>query len=174
LLVIIQNHDDKVVQNQTYSLGHLSAFGAVLNGHGPQGSDIRVRVSYLSHVFSKTPEFGAISDFQDENDKNRVFCTDRYNCSLNISQYCADSIQNNVLTWESKDKNGASSYMVVKDVNGDDYAIIYRLTPSLSDEHDVEFIVKSAYHKTVIHKNPRKYNVRNLIKKCCYERKSLP
>jgi hypothetical protein len=174
LSVIVHSHVDRVVQNQTYPLRHLGAFGTILYGHGPQGSDIRVRVSYLSHVFSKTPESGEISDFEDENGKNRVFCTERYNCSLNISQYCADSIQNNVLTWESKDKNSVSSYMIVKDVNGGDYAIVYRLTPSLSEDHDVEFIVKSAYLKTVVHKNPRKYNVRNLIKTCCYQQKSLP
>lgn len=172
--VIIQKHDDRVVQNQTYPLCHLSAFGTILNGHGPQGSDIRVRVSYLSHVFSKTPELGEASDFQDENGKSRVFCFDRYNCSLNISQYCTESIQNNVLTWESKDKNGVSSYMVVKDINGNDYAIVYRLTPSLSGDHDVEFIVKSAYYKTVVHKNPRRYSIRGLIKTCCYHQRSLP
>ena len=128
----------------------------------------------MSHVFSKTPEAGEVRDFQDENGKDRVFCADRYNCSLDISHYCTDSIQNNVLTWESKDKNSVSSYMVVKDVNGDDYAIVYRLTPSLSEDYDVEFIVKSAYHKAAVYKNPRKYNVRNLIKKCFYEKKSLP
>ena len=174
LSVIVHVHANRVVQNQIYTLDHLEAFGIVLNGHGPQGSNIRVRVSYLSHVFSKTPEVGEVCDFQDENGKDRVFCNDRYNCSLNISHHCGDSIQNNVLTWESRDKNGASSYMIVKDDNGAYYAIIYRLTPSLSDAYDVEFIVKSAYHKAAIHINLRKHNVRSLIKKCCFEQKALP
>lgn len=174
LSVIVHVHADRVIQTQSYTLGHLEAFGIVLNGHGPQGSDIRVRVSYLSHVFSKTPEVDEVCDFQDENGKDRVFCIDRYNCSLNIKDYCTNSIQNNVLTWESRDKNGASSYMIVKDVNGAEYAIIYRLVPSLSDGHDVDFIVKSAYYKTAVHRNSRRHNVRSLIKKCCFEQKALP
>lgn len=172
--MIVSGHNELIIDGEAYSFDHLDATNIVLEGHGRDGADIRVRISYLSHVFSRTPGAQEAPNFKDENDKNRVFCSDRYRCSISLPAYCNQSIENNFLTWESKDRNSVSSYMLVDDGDGNSYAIVYRLTPSKTDRYDVEFIVKSAYLKDPIPKNPRKHNVRSLVKKCYFEDKSLP
>ena len=157
-----------------YALEHLNCRMVVLEKQGKDQSDIVVRISFLSHVFSKSPKFGEIFDFKDENGKGRIFCLNRYTYSLNLAEFCENSISQNWLTWESRDKNSVSSYMLATDSQGINYAIIYRLAFGLSESCDVEFIVKSAYVTNSVRNNPRKFNVKSLIKKCYFEEKGFP
>jgi hypothetical protein len=158
----------------TYSLGHLKSATTVLVGQGKEGGDIVVKVSATSHTYSCSPVQNDVADFQDENGKSRVFSKDRYKASKHLVAHCINSIQTNSLTWESKDRNNKSCFMMIEMDSGQHYAIFFRLVPTNSGMHDVTFIIKSAYIVAKPYLNPRRYNIRSLIKKCHYDAKSLP
>jgi hypothetical protein len=174
LSLIVRFHNSLQVDDTIYELGHLNSCAVILEKHGKDNADIVVRISFRSHVYSKTPERDEEISFTDENGKARIFCVERYKRSLDLSQLCQKSISENWLTWESRDKNSISSYMLCEAKNGTHYAIVYRLAPSLSTNFDVELIVKSAYPTTAIRTNPRKFNVRSQIKMCYFQNKALP
>jgi hypothetical protein len=162
------------IGGKTHSLEHLKSADVVLAAEGRNKKNVIVKVTVTSHSYSRTPLEDEIYDFRDENDKPRVFCEDRYKASINLISYCSDSIQRNSLTWESKDRNNKSCFMMVEIDDGKYYGIFYRLVPSYSAKYDVEFIIKSAYLVTNLRSNPRRFNIKSLIKKCYYESKSLP
>lgn len=157
-----------------YNFDHIEAFHSSLDGHGRDGEDIRIRVSFQSHVYSEACSAFEIEKFADEGNKFRKLCTLRYNLSLELPNLCESCIGDNWLTWESKDRNRVSNLMTVDIEGGQSYAIVYRLTPSLSDHHDVELIVKSAYPKDNMRPNKRKFNVKQLIKRCYFQNVSIP
>jgi hypothetical protein len=174
LPIIVHDHKSLNLNGVTYALGHLKPRIIFLKEQGKDCSDICVRISFLSHVYSKSPDFGIKSDFKDEIGKERNVCPDRYQRSVNLPDYCENSILNNWLTWESRDRNSISNYMLATDNSSAKYAVYYRLAPSLLENCDVEFIVKSAYVTNYIKYNPRKFNVKSLIKKCYFEGRGLP
>jgi hypothetical protein len=174
-LHIIQYHNQITVNGVIHDLTHLNASSHVITGHGHDGSDIKVRISFMSHVYSQVCNLG-VHDLLDEARKPRMFCTDRHTLSQDLSNFCGTFIRGNGITWESKDRNQINSLMVVENANGQgvDYAIIYTLSPSRSDLFDVEMLVKSAYGKENIIQPNRRYNIRVLIKKCYYQQKTIP
>lgn len=171
---IVHKHPPDSYVGPSQNLAHLNPVRATLVNEGECKADINVRVSFSCHVYSRTPEPGEIANLNDEIGRPRIFCPIRYACALDLSTHCVASIEKNYLTWESKDRNRVSSLMLVKSSNGDDYAVLYRLYPSPDNDTDVEFMVISAHLKDNIQSNPRKHNVRSLIKTCYYKKKNVP
>jgi hypothetical protein len=172
--VIIRTSHQPIQDNgETFDLAHLDAISVILVGEGADGADIRVRISFQSHVYSEGCNQSELGRFADEGGAWRVFCSVRYGLSLQLGILCEQAIVNKWPTWETSDKNRISNFMTITLENGQSYAIIYRLAPSLSDNFDVEVVVKSAYLKAP---NPpkRKFNVKQLVNKCYFSGKAMP
>lgn len=175
----INHHFDRLMgagfQND---LGHLQPFVLPLEGQGRNGGQLLVRVSYQSHVFSKTPtQADEGYDFIDETGARRRFCDERYRRCLKLPETCRSLWQMNALTWVSKDRNRASNMAVIEDrhVSGRHYAVIYYLFPSRNDHIDIEMVVKSAYEKYIDFSHiKRKFRMIQLAKKSYYEGKVVP
>ena len=165
------------VNDNAYSFTHLQPQRHVLRGHGRDKADIAIRLSFQSHVFSRTPDEDELPNFNDENNKARIFCLERYNHSLNLPQMCSDMITRNFLTWESKDRNSTSNLTVIDGnlVTGDNYAIYYYLFPSRLDNCDVELVVKSAYMRYIDFSHiKRRFKTIQPIKTCYFKDKIVP
>jgi len=166
------------VDDIDYSLSHLRPFTCTCAGSGRDGADIVVRVSFKTHVYSKSPEI--VSDphhLFDENGKKRVFCKERYEISLTLPQRCREMISRNFLTWVSSDRNTISNMAILDGpiVDGDHAVMFYYLYPSLSSEVDVELVVKSSYIKSLIATRiKRRFNVVQKIKECYFKQKVVP
>ena len=135
---------------------HLVPFSHTLVGHGEDGADIVVRISYTSHVFSQSlVEHTDPFDFRDKNESKRRFCLDRYTGSLALHDLCRDMINRNLYTFISRDRNSVSNLTVVGDnlTTGPHYAIFYTLFPSRLDGYDVELQVRSAYERHINFEN---------------------
>jgi len=139
-------------------------------------ADIRVRISYHSHVFSVATKNGNVR-FLDENNKSRYFCSDRHQWSLDLPKLCQSMIENKWLTWEEKDRNRVSNMAVIANTlnNGTHYVVFYYLFPSRRGDYEVELVVKSAYEKYInFDKRKRRFKVTQLIKKCYYDDVKVP
>lgn len=150
----------------------------VLTGEGRDGADIRVRLSFQTHVFSidDTGNCG-VHRLKDEGDNLREFCPDRYKLSLDLPQVCQSMIEDNFLTWESKDKNRVSNLAVTQNPlkSGPNYLIVYYIFPSRTDRFESEVVVKSAYMRDIdFSKIKRKFKVKQLIKTSYYEDRNVP
>lgn len=156
-----------------FDLAHLDAIPLILNGQGRNNADIHVRISFQSHVYSEGCNYNTLGRFADEGGAWRKFCPIRYGLSLGLGGFWQAAVAQKWLTWESKDRNQISNYMIADLGNGGTYAIIYRLAPSLSNHFDVEIIVKSAYPRAA-RPAQRKFNVNQLVKKCYYNEIALP
>jgi hypothetical protein len=175
---VVLRFTDIVVAGQKFAFGHLIPFVHVLPRIGPLQQDIRVRVSFRSHVFSKAvsaPQ--SARDFRDENGKARSLCPLRMAVSLGLPDVCRRMMDKNYLTWISADRNSVSNLAVVDGVvrNGSQTCVFYALYPSKVPDIDVELVVKSAY-ETLIRADriKRRFKVLQLIKKCVWEQKPLP
>ena len=161
-----------------YSFEHLAPRNVVIAGEGREGGDIVVRISFKSHVFSKSLPFrGEEFDFRDENDQKRSFCLTRYRASLTLAQTCEDLLVNNAPTWESRDRNRKSNLAIVEAplVSGEHYAIFYYFFPSRKDGVDVEMVVKSAFKKYIdFSRIKRRYKMKQRLKECYYKNKTVP
>lgn len=162
-----------------HSLSHLAPFVHLLAGHGHQGADIRVRVTFQSHVFSRDATQQP-HHFLDEAGKRRVFCPDRYAVSLGLADICRGLLTRNVLTWEERDKSGSSNLAVLTPadvplVSGSYAVLFYYLIPSLVPGIDVEMIVKTCYEKEInfAHRRRREKIVKH-IKTVYYTRVTIP
>lgn len=174
---VVRFFDPLRVQGQVHRLDHLVAFGHDLIGHGRDKSNLRVRVSFQSHVFSKSCAAGDRHDFLDEGRRARVLCPDRYGASLGLPLLCRRMLNENFLTWESEDKNGKSNMAVIDGplVSGNHQVVLYYVFPSRADGIDVELVVKSAYEKAInfIHIK-RRLNVLQVIKTCHFKQVMVP
>lgn len=133
-----------------YTMHHLTPFRIKLAGKGAPGCDLTVRVSYHSHVYSKTDSPAATElRFVDEGGKWREFCTVRYALCLGLPAQCHDLVMLNFPSWESEDNGGRNNMAVseAQPASGTKYLIFYELFPSEAEGIDVEFVVKSAYEK---------------------------
>ncbi|PHR58267.1 MAG: hypothetical protein COA43_10925 [Robiginitomaculum sp.] len=174
---VIQTFPDLIFSGKNYDFDHLKPQTHTLEGQGNNGKDILIRLSFESHVFSRTPLSGERSSFRDRRGQERVFCVDRYDRSLVLDNLCADMILQNFLTWESKDRNSKSNLAVVRSrlITGLNYAIFYYLFPSRSNSYDVEIVIKSAYEKYIDFSHIKRRNkTTQLIKKCYFQQKTIP
>lgn len=166
------------VDGTVYSLSHLSPFTYTCSGVGRDGADIVVRVSFKTHVYSKS--LAIVSDphhLFDEGGQKRVFCPQRYLISLTLPQRCRKMISDNFLTWVSEDKNTVSNMAVLDGAiaDGEHAVMFYYLYPSRVSGVDVELVVKSSYMKELIASRiKRRFNVVQKIKECYFKRKVVP
>lgn len=166
------------IENTTYTFDHLVPAVVNLAGQGRDSSDLRVRISYCSHVFSQSCLATEVDfDFKDENGQKRRFCSNRYRISIDLQSVCQKLLSENADTWMSKDRNRVNNLAVIDGplITGQHAIIIYYLFPSLVDGLDIEMVVKSAYCKFIsFEKIHRKYKIIQQIKTCYYKRKTVP
>jgi hypothetical protein len=169
---------DVIVADQVHSFPHLCPFVHTTFGHGPENSNINLRVSFKSHVFSKKMDgFDQNFDFRDENGKGRLLCLERMGASYALPDVCKRMIDLKYHSWISKDRNEASNFAVFDGIlrQGSQNCLFFVLYPSQVEGIHVELVVKSAYSTPLKpHKNVRKFSVLQLIKKCVWEQKPLP
>lgn len=161
-----------------YDFSHLSPTFYSVSGHGINGRDINVRISFKSHVFSVSlyNEVG-VPDFYDENGRPRSLSIDRYERSICLPSLCKRMIFENHLTWVSKDRHTKSHLAVIEDplVTGEHYVVFYYLFPSSLEDCDVELVIKSAYTKRINFMNvKRRYKMIQKIKECYFTKKTIP
>ncbi|MCA0000924.1 MULTISPECIES: hypothetical protein [unclassified Mesorhizobium] len=176
-MTIITSFTTLKFKGSDYEFSHLLPFGHTLSAAGKDGADIRVRVSYQSHVFSRRRETDEEFHLVDEAGKPRVFCPDRYSNSLRFPAFCQRMLSENMLTWESKDRNRVSNMAVMDGAlkSGDHQIAVYYLFPSSVDGLDVEMVIKSGYSKLLNFEHiKRRYNVVQLVKKCHYSQAKVP
>lgn len=153
-------------------------FGFDLIGHGRDEGNLRVRVSFQSHVYSRAFEpTNAAYDFLDEGGKKRVFCVDRFNNSGTLPDICRRMLSENFLTWESKDRNSVSNMAIIDGPlrTGEHQVVLYYLFPSQVDGLDVEMVVKSAYPKAINFEHiKRRYRVVQIVKSCYHSGTKVP
>ncbi|HHS94711.1 MAG TPA: hypothetical protein ENK63_05180 [Rhodobacterales bacterium] len=175
---ITKAHARLVIDGTAYEFDHLAPRVVCLQGHGRDGSDIRVRLSFQTHVYSRAcGRSGADYDFRDEGQNKRCFCPRRYAQSKDLANLCETLVETKALTWVSQDKNRASNLMAVEGAltNGQHYVIVYYLFVSRVPGIDVEMVIKSAYEKEMdFSRIKRRFNTVQLIKTCYYERKRVP
>lgn len=165
-------------EGRRFTFAHLVPVSTCLVGQGKAGADIKIRISYQTHVFSRRHEGSAeVFLLRDEVGLIRQFCGARYEVSLGLPDICRRMVHDNFLTWESFDRNRASNLAVCGPVltSGPNDLIVYYLFPSRSDKHDVELVVKSAYRKEIdFGRIKRRYKVCQLIKKAHFQQVKVP
>ena len=112
-----------------------------------------MRVTFGSHVFSKADGTGP-HDFLDESGNKRFFCHERYGFSHNLQAEVRRVLNQNVYTWEVRDKNQIANLAVIAPatlqlVSGIHNVLIYYLYKSSVPEIHVEMQVKSCYERPV-------------------------
>jgi hypothetical protein len=166
------------INGQIYKFLHLNPTAVDLLGHGLEGGNLRVRISYRSHVFSASQKpTEAFVKLKDEQNNDRYFCLTRYKLSKKIPVMCKQMLEQNGKTWISQDNKQASNLAVIdsQHTDGDHDVIFYSLFPSKVDGLDVEMVVKSAFNKYIKFSNiERKYGVRQQVKTCFFKNKSVP
>jgi hypothetical protein len=149
-----------------------------LQGQGRDNADLRVRISYKSHVFSKSIDaWDADFDFRDELGRKRLFCPNRYAISQTLPGVCRNMLATNAVTWISKDKRENNNLAVINGrlIDGAHDLIIYHLFPSSVDGIDVEMVVKSAYNKNLkIGSIKRKFKMIQQVRTCHFNDKNVP
>lgn len=164
---------------QSRCLKHLAPFTHRLKGHGPKGTDLVVRITFGSHVFSKSEGTGR-HDFIDESSNRRYFCEDRYAFSLTLTEEIKKILDQNVYTWEAQDRNQAANLAVlapatVQLVSGAHNVIVYFLHKSSVPGIDVEMVVKSCYMMEVDFKrHPKRGKIRSCVKTVCFKGGRIP
>jgi hypothetical protein len=171
-------HRPVVSNGTTYSLHHLQPFRTLLTGHGREGGDISIRVSYHSHVYSTADtKLSRAHRFMDEGGSWRAFSLERHNWSLTLPQICREMIDQNFPSWLSQDRNRQNN-MTVSDryANGGlQFAVFYGLSPSRDKDLDVELVVKSAFEKDIGNlRGLKRSGVRQLIKTCFFKGLDVP
>ncbi|MGH1330534.1 MAG: hypothetical protein ACRBBK_06585 [Paracoccaceae bacterium] len=162
-------------------LGHLHPFTHKLSGHGLGGQDLILRVGFRSHVFSIKPRSRG-HDFLDENNNQRDFCPIRYEFSFCLPGEVRKMLDNNVFTWEERDKNQMTNLAVIAPArsnldSGLHNTLFYHLYPSKLEHIDVEFSVKTCYEKQINFNRKRrqkKEKIRGLVKKAHYQNTRIP
>ena len=166
-------------KGKSVSLDHLRSYTHLLPGHGPNGVDLVVRVTFTSHVFSVSEGSGT-HDFLDEAGNKRFFCPERYAFSLNLETAVRNVLDLNVFTWEEKDRNRVANLAVLTSaksqlISGVHNVLIYYLHQSRVDGIHVEMLVKSCYVKAInFDKRPRRERIRVFVKTVCFKGGRVP
>ena len=148
---IVNKFASLTFEGQYYRFDHLAPFVFTLNGQAREGGDIRVRVSFQSHVFSPRSEANEQCHLVDQSGAPRVFCVNRYAKSLTLPDFCRRMLAENMLTWESYDKNRISNMAEMEGTltSGEHHVAVYYLFPSQASGVEVEMVIKSAYRKVL-------------------------
>jgi hypothetical protein len=166
-------------REQRKCLKHLAQFTYCYCGHAHNKSDLIVRVTFESHVFSTSNGQGP-HDFLDENGNNRWFCEDRYAVSLGLRAEVAQILDLNVYTWEERDRNQAANLAVLTPAaqplsNSTHRVVIYYLYGSTVPGIHVEMKLKTCYSKEIdFTKRSKREKIRTYIKSICYKGGRIP
>lgn len=175
---LIPTHQPIHSNGQDYSLHHLQPRRHSVPGHGRDGVDLIVRVSFFSHVYSTDPVVDAVEAlFEDERRRVRQFCTVRHDLSVALPQLCCDLIDRNQPTWRSIDKSHLNNLAVCDSplLNGEKYVIYFDVHPSRADGVHVEMSVKSAYVKFVdFSRTGKRDTMRQILKRCHFQGVRVP
>lgn len=161
-----------------YQFPHLIPTAVDLPRQGRDNAVLRVRISYKSHVFSKSLDAWDVDfDFRNELGGKRLVCPDRYALSQTLPGVCRNLLATNAVTWISKDKRQHSNLAVIDGplIDGAHDLIIYHLFPSSVDGLDVEMVVKSAYNKNLKAKPiKRRFKMIQQVKTSHFKNKKVP
>ena len=161
-----------------YQFPHLVPTAVNLPRQGRNNADLRVRISYKSHVFSKSLDAWEVGfDFLDELGIKRLVCPNRYALSQTLPGACRNLLTTNAVTWISKDNRQNSNLAVIDGplIDGAHDLIIYHLFPSSVDGLDVEMVVKSAYNKNLKAKPiKRRFKMIQQVRTCHFIVRNVP
>lgn len=161
-------------------LAHLEPFVYTYAGHGEDGADLRIRVTFTSHVFSITPPDDQPGHFIDRGGKPRRFCPDRYAVSLGLPDQIRAMLEANAWSWEMKDRNGYANLAVLTDprlrlLDGIYNVVIYYLFPSRAPTFEVEMMVMTCYQRPLNFRNhSKRAKMRNLARECHFKKIRVP
>ncbi len=165
------------IDGVTHDCTHLTATVHTIVATQTGQQDIRVRVSYKSHVYSEKCETHQ-ADFLDELNRPRVFLPERYALCLNLPQICEGLVLQNGNTWVSTDASTNMNLACIPGANlvtGVHYVVFYYLYPSSVEGIDVEMVVISAFEREVNFDHiRRRYKVQQKIKEAFYQDKRVP
>ena len=164
---------------QSRCLAHLVAFTHRLEGFGPNNEALVIRVTFESHVFSKSEGLGK-HDFLDESGNRRFFCADRYAFSFTLPDDVRRMLDQNVYTWEVKDKNQFANLAVLSPaslqmVSGTHNVLVYYLYHSGIAGIHVEMKVKSCYQRTInFERQKKREKIRVFLRTVCFKGGRVP
>lgn len=168
------------VEQTDYDISHLAPFIYTLTGAGPDGMDIRLRVSFSCHAFSIKAEHNAAFDFLDHNGSRRIFCAKRYAKCLALPQGVRDLFDQNGITWEMKDHNKIENMAAlahdpaVRFVRGTHDVILYYFYPSKSEHFEIEMNVLTCHERTVNTEKKHKLDMKQAVRKCYFTKERMP
>ncbi|MCX2698208.1 hypothetical protein [Ochrobactrum chromiisoli] len=163
-----------------YDISHLAPFIYTLNAAGPNGMDIRVRVSFSCHVFSEKAAHNAAFDFRDHNGSHRIFCANRYAKCLTLQQGVQNLFDQNGITWEMKDHNQVENMAAlahnpaVRIVRGIHDVILYYFYPSNSEHFEIEMNVLTCHERAVNTTDKHKWNMKQAVRACYFSKERMP
>lgn len=169
-----------LIAGAEHDLSHLTPFIYTYAGHGTDGADLRVRVTFTSHVFSTEPQDGEVKHFDDKNGKGRCFCPVRYGVSIHLPGQVQEMLAANAWSWVMKDKNGYANLGVLtnpkfKLLNGTYNVVIYYFFPAKSPDVEVEMMVMSCYSRPINFKNhTTRSPMRTLAKQSHFQQIRVP
>lgn len=165
-----------------HTLQHLRPLLVTVLKKGKNGANLSVKVSFSRHTVSQSGTEANLN-MRDENNKPRLFCSKRYEFSLKLPALVERMIQDNHMSWQSKDKNNTLHYAVIdvgqtqfhKTLNGVYFNIFFYLYPSKEVEIDVNLVVVSCYERDVVFSNlKKKQPMHYLLRQCLYNQKRMP
>lgn len=168
------------VGNSEYDISHLNSFIYTFPKAPPNYQDIRVRVSFSCHVFSKRAEHGAVFDFEDHNGNHRIFCPKRYKKCLILPSAIHKLLDQDGITWEMKDHNNIENMAALahdptaRIIKGMHDVILYYLYPSNSKLFDIEMNVLTCYERPVNTKKTHKKNMKQVVRTCYFTKMRVP
>lgn len=166
-------------RGQSRCLAHLAAFTHRLEGYGPNNEALVIRVTFESHVFSKSEGLGS-HDFLDESGNRRFFCPDRYDFSFTLPDDVRRILDQNVYMWEVKDKNQVANLAVLSPaslqmVSGTHNVLVYYLYQSGVAGIHVEMRVKSCYRRTIdFGRYKKREKIRVFVRTVCFKGGRVP
>ncbi|WP_273052680.1 hypothetical protein, partial [Sulfitobacter litoralis] len=157
-----------------YDISHLAPFIYTLTAAGPDGIDIRVRVSFSCHAFSEKAARNATFDFPDQNGNHRIFCANRYAKCLALPQGVRNLFDQNGITWEMKDHNQIENMAAlahnpaVRIVRGTHDVILYYFYPSNSEHFEIEMNVLTCHERAVNTNDKHKLDMKQAVRTCYF------
>lgn len=163
-----------------YDISHLAPFIYTLTAAGPNGMDIRVRVSFSCHAFSTKAAHNAAFDFPDHNGNHRIFCENRYAKCLALPKGVQNLFDQNGITWEMKDHNQIENMAALahdpaeRIVRGTHDVILYYFYPSKSEHFEIEMNVLTCHERSVNTKDKHKLDMRQAVRTCYFSKERMP
>ncbi len=149
------------INDQNYDLSHLAPFTRTMDldlrgGLVKKGARLSFRFS--QHCYSRGPSVGEaipagrrIPEGPADNPRDRIFCEQRYEYSLQLVQHIDALIQNNGLVQRSRHLNFFATTLVLADESGESVSVPYYIFLKAKKKQDpnqparLDIFVESAY-----------------------------